>query len=116
MADIQNHLNKILTAIYGKDVRQSIHDAIRQCYADVSSPKLNTSAFYDAVQQAITDGTLATIVIADGSIEEIKLSDELKEKIENGTAIQSLSTRVSKLEEKVGDGIDDLGEMIGGGA
>lgn len=34
MADIQTYLKKILSAVYGKDVRQSIHDAIKQCYYD----------------------------------------------------------------------------------
>lgn len=34
MADVQALLKNILTAIYGKDVRQSIHDAIKQCYYD----------------------------------------------------------------------------------
>lgn len=34
MADVQNLLKKILSSIYGKDVRQSIHDAIKQCYYD----------------------------------------------------------------------------------
>ena len=31
---IEQYLSKILKAIYGKDVRQSIHDAIQQCYYD----------------------------------------------------------------------------------
>ena len=34
MADVQALLKSILTAVYGKDVRQSIHDAIKQCYYD----------------------------------------------------------------------------------
>lgn len=34
MADVQALLKSILSAVYGKDVRQSIHDAIRQCYYD----------------------------------------------------------------------------------
>lgn len=34
MADIQTFLDKIKSAVYGKDVRQSIHDAIKQCYYD----------------------------------------------------------------------------------
>ncbi|MCI7098107.1 MAG: SGNH/GDSL hydrolase family protein [Lachnospiraceae bacterium] len=34
MADIQNLLKQLLSAVYGKDVRQAIHDAIHQCYAD----------------------------------------------------------------------------------
>lgn len=33
---IQEHLNKIKSAIFGKEVRQSIHDAIKQCYDDAS--------------------------------------------------------------------------------
>lgn len=31
---IEQYLTKILEAVYGKDVRQSIHDAIAQCYED----------------------------------------------------------------------------------
>lgn len=34
MADVRTLLNNILKAVYGKDVRQSIHDAIQQCYYD----------------------------------------------------------------------------------
>ena len=34
MADIRDFLNKIKSAVYGKDVRQAIHDAIQQCYYD----------------------------------------------------------------------------------
>lgn len=36
MASIQNYLNQIKSAVFGKDVRQSIHDAIKQCYDDAS--------------------------------------------------------------------------------
>ena len=36
MANIQNELNNIKPALYGKDVRNSIHDAIKTCYDDAS--------------------------------------------------------------------------------
>lgn len=36
MTNIQNELNNIKNAIYGKDVRNSIHDAIKTCYDDAS--------------------------------------------------------------------------------
>ena len=36
MADIKTHLNNIKGALYGKDVRNSIHDAIKTCYDDAS--------------------------------------------------------------------------------
>lgn len=39
MANISTLLGQILKAVYGKDVRQSIHDAISQCYDDVTSGK-----------------------------------------------------------------------------
>lgn len=34
MATIQTYLDQIINAIYGKDVRQAIHDGIQQCYYD----------------------------------------------------------------------------------
>lgn len=34
---IQTYLNNILNAVYGRDVRNSIHDAIEMCYDNVSS-------------------------------------------------------------------------------
>lgn len=36
MANIRELLNKVKNAIYGKDVRQSIHDAIEECYNTAS--------------------------------------------------------------------------------
>lgn len=37
MSKISEYLSNILSSIYGKDVRQSIHDAIEQCYEDVTN-------------------------------------------------------------------------------
>lgn len=34
MSDIETNLQNILDAVYGKDVRQAIHDAIHDCYED----------------------------------------------------------------------------------
>ena len=36
MANIQSYLNQIKNAVFGKDVRESIHDAIKQCYDDAA--------------------------------------------------------------------------------
>lgn len=41
---IQEYLNKIKNAIYGKDVRQAIHDAIHQCYEDGKAGELDLIA------------------------------------------------------------------------
>ena len=44
MADIQTYLNNIMKAIYGKDVRQSIHDGIKQCYYDGKAGAIDLEA------------------------------------------------------------------------
>lgn len=37
MSKISEYLNKIKTAIYGREVRDAIHDSIKECYTDVTS-------------------------------------------------------------------------------
>ena len=78
MADstIAQYLNKILEAVYGKDVRQAIYDSISQCYEDVNSPSLNTEALEKILQEKIESGDLAAMEIADNSITEKKYQDE----------------------------------------
>ena len=44
MADIMTLLDKIKTAIYGKDVRQSIYDSIKQCYYDGKAGAIDLEA------------------------------------------------------------------------
>ena len=75
MSSIQNYLSQILSAVYGRDVRQSIHDAIKQCYDDVSNPDLNTGAFKTALAAAIEDGTLTALNVGDNTITTEKLAD-----------------------------------------
>ena len=55
MADIKTHLNNIKGALYGKDVRNSIHDAIEQCYTDAS---INGNANMEVTQARGTYETL----------------------------------------------------------
>lgn len=78
MADslIAQYLNKILEAVYGKDVRQSIHNAIEQCYKDVNSPILNITAMKAAIQEKIDDGTIPNMTLADGSVTEEKMDPD----------------------------------------
>ena len=44
MSDIATLLNAIKTAIYGRDVRQAIHDAIRKCYDDGRAGSIDLTA------------------------------------------------------------------------
>ena len=54
MSAISTYLQRILNAIWARDVRQAIHDAISQCYDDVNAPALQTEAMQAAVQAKIT--------------------------------------------------------------
>ena len=75
-SNIATLLNQILTAIYGKDVRQSIHDAIKQCYSDVGDPALNQDAFKKAIADAIADGSLAALTLEEGSVTTPYIGDK----------------------------------------
>jgi len=44
MATITENLKKILSAVYGKDVRQAIHDSIKQCKMDVDAAADNATS------------------------------------------------------------------------
>ena len=75
MSAISTYLQRILNAIWAKDVRQAIHDAISQCYDDVNKPALQTAAMQAAVQAKIDAGEMAAYTVADGSFAGSKLVD-----------------------------------------
>lgn len=92
MSKISTYLSKILSAVYGREVRQSIHDAISQCYDDVNNPDLNTSAFKTAIQEKIDDGSFTAMTIADGSITQEKLSPDIHFGVQDGeVTVEKLS-------------------------
>lgn len=96
---IEQYLNKILSSRFGKDVRQSIHDGIKQCYSDVTNPDLNVDAFETAVQNKIDSGALAAMTIADGSITKEKLDRDITENIETNTQdITNLKSAIGDLD------------------
>ena len=57
--NIQSLLNDILNAVYGRDVRDSIHDAIELCYDDVSTGKTIAEAAADTVDDSVAAATSA---------------------------------------------------------
>lgn len=58
MSAISGFINTIRNAIYGEQVRGAIANAIEQCYNDVSSPSLNTTAFETALRTVYAEGIL----------------------------------------------------------
>lgn len=55
MATITENLKRILSAIYGKDVRQAIHDSIEQCEADVKAGVEECNSISSAAVQQCRD-------------------------------------------------------------
>ena len=88
---IQNYLNQIKTAVFGKDVRQSIHDAIKQCYDDASVDHDNAN-----MEVKLARGTHET------------LNDRITENEKNQENLSSqLDTKVKKSEFlKLVDNVD----------
>lgn len=94
MANIQNELNNIKSAIFGKDVRNSIHDAIKQCYDDASVNNDNAN-----MEVKIARGTHNTLNERFNSVEEnIKNNSEKLDTIEqikaDKNSLQVLSERM----------------------
>lgn len=65
MADsnIDELLKAILSTKLGKDMRQSIHDGIQQCYEDVNNPTLKLDAIRQIIEEKIDDGTIASLTV-----------------------------------------------------
>ena len=57
MSNIHENLQKILHAVWGKDVRQAIHDAIHDCYEDGSAGSTDLIAREDIEELEATKAT-----------------------------------------------------------
>ena len=87
---IQNYLEKIKTSIFGKDVRQSIHDAIKQCYDDASVVHDNAN-----MEVKMARGTYDTLNdrITENEKKQEKISSQLDTKVEE-SALKTLEARM----------------------
>ena len=50
MASITENLKKILAAVYGRDVRQAIHDSILDCHNDIEACKSYTDEHVEEME------------------------------------------------------------------
>lgn len=88
---IQNYLNQIKTAVFGKDVRQSIHDAIKQCYDDASVDHDNAN-----MEVKLARGTHETL--NDRITENEKNQENLSSQLEHN--VQQINNKVDKVTGK----------------
>ncbi|WP_263703376.1 peptidase G2 autoproteolytic cleavage domain-containing protein [Bacillus thuringiensis] len=106
MANISGYLNKILTAVFGKDVRGSIHDAIHAINAETIMTTLlsketkkrqdNLESRWDAVVSETTDG--AEVIEARIAVD--------------GTKLQTLYNRLKYEQEQNQKQFEDMMKLI----
>lgn len=102
---IAEYLNKILEAVYGKDVRQAIHDAIHQCYADgkAGSVDLVARENIDLANKRIDN--LANLeegsTTGDAELQDIRVGSDGTVYDSAGEAVRQ---QVSQLSEEIANG------------
>ena len=117
MAGIQIFLDRIRNAVYGKEVRQSIHDAIKQCYDDATA---NGNANMEVSQARGTHTSLANrLTSQDASIGTkrdkdilITMSDigqDVKEAMTGGSV--AVVGKNSVLSDNIVDGQVSIGKL-----
>ncbi|MDU4883001.1 SGNH/GDSL hydrolase family protein [uncultured Clostridium sp.] len=98
---IQNYLNQIKNAIFGKDVRKAIYDAIKQCYDDASVDHDNAN-----MEVKLARGSHSTLNdrITENEKNQEKLSSDLDNKAKK-EEVQNVQQQVNNLVlGAVGDG------------
>ena len=81
MSNILENLQKILSAVYGRDVRQAIHDAIHDCYEDGQSGATDLIAREEIEELEALKAT--RIELAEETAERISADDLLDARMDN---------------------------------
>lgn len=102
---IQNYLNQIKTAVFGKDVRQSIHDAIKQCYDDASVDHDNAN-----MEVKLARGTHETL--NDRITENEKNQENLSSQLDNIAVIIDFVKREDETWDKAINRVISLGNKV----
>lgn len=103
-------LNNILSAVYGKDVRQSIHDALKECHSIAEDANTEAKTTAESTYNAINNLATNVIPYIAGNAAEAKMTaEEAKEVaeaaedkvVENKSDIDNLRTIIYLLLEPV---------------
>lgn len=117
MSDISTYLQQIMQARYGEEVRGAIHDAIEECYDDVSTAKTRAEDAIDAAETATTDAqnaaSMATsaAAAAEDAVEDLEAVVASKavryDSVQALTDAQKEQARAN-IEAASADDVDDL--------
>ena len=123
MANIDNYLAQLLQAVYGKDVRQSIHDSINEINKEVvnyndfiDKARKEAVASAEAAAESATNAktsennALISETNAKTSETNISISEANIERIEQ--ALQSVLIEINQQQEKASQIIDDATKKV----
>lgn len=103
---IQNYLNQIKNAVFGKDVRESIHDAIKQCYDDAAVNHDNAN-----MEVKLARGTHDTL--NDRLVENEKNQEKISSQLEHITPI--VDEAISKSSDAIGKANNPIETILSSG-
>lgn len=108
MADITELLRNIKTKVYGKDVRQAIHDAIKQCYLD------GKAGAVDLLARSRIDTIVANNNSTSGNSElvDIRVGADGKTYNSAGEAVRTQIKNISTGQEGVAKSVPALNEHM----
>ena len=110
---IQNYLNQIKNAVFGKDVRESIHDAIKQCYDDAAVNHNNANmevklarGTHETLNDRITENEKNQENLSSQlDTKARELNNKINEVAEKGTTVEVVTnTTKTVIDEKINDG------------
>lgn len=121
---ISQYLARILSSVYGRDVRQAIHDAIQQCYTDGAAgitPVITTEEVTTGIQVNITVGANTTsFIVENGTATNEQVETYVQEWLDDHpeattTVVTDTTLSVAGMAgdaKTIGDAIDELNSDV----
>lgn len=99
MSTIEENLQKILTAVYGEEVRGAIHDSIAQCYSDTSEGKTLAEAAAEEATEAAGDASDAADEANSAAVAARVYSDAYQDVSDNQIIVETESAAIAHVED-----------------